>query len=161
MEPNTIMLVLGCPSASARGATHSADRRNHPLNRSSYSPIPPRATKKILLGPLRWPPRPSHRAPPSCDRTLTPPSPARAPILRRAASSLRPLHLRAAIHSVSDRPSTVVRPIRSQPSRPRRAPPRPPPRCHREKVVAGRDIVSRGRIKDTTAGRTRMLQMHV
>jgi hypothetical protein len=36
----------------------------------------------------------------------------------------------------------------------------PPPQCRQEKIVAGQDIVSRGRLK-TPRQEDRMLQMHV
>jgi hypothetical protein len=154
------MLVLRHPSTSEHGVTHSADCRGHPLDRSSRSPIPPRTTKKSCSDPLRWPPRPSLPAPrapgysAAIPRARTHPAPHNAaprPLRLRAAltpsSAGHPLCLWSAIHSASvcptlpprghpSRPSTAARPIRSQPSRPRRAPP-PPPRHHQEKIIVG------------------------
>jgi hypothetical protein len=121
--------------------SHSDGRRSHPRVRR----VRPAASR-------------CHYAPPSCARSLTPPSPVRAPIPhytappRAHSASTWPSTLSSAtIHSSStcptppprshpSRPSTATCPIRTHPWRP-----------HRLLQSA----------EDTTAGRTRMLQMHV
>jgi hypothetical protein len=115
-----ITLVLGRPSAFGHDTTHSADRRGHSLDHSSHSPIPPRATKKTSCSvqPAAAVAIPTHAV---CPRALTPPSLARAPILRNTMPPPYPLHLRVAItpsppghllrlrapHSISAWPSTL------------------------------------------------------
>jgi hypothetical protein len=193
------MLVLGRSSASGRGATRSADRRSHPLDCSSHSPISPHATKKnparsTPLAAAAIPACATCARPPQaatvCLGPLTPPSPARthpAPARAHSTSAWPSLRLRAVItpspaghphglraphsafarpstpssaghplalcvpHFASARPSTAARPICSQPSWPQRAP-LPPSRCHRVKVSAGQDIISRGRLKTRQQG---------
>jgi hypothetical protein len=152
--------------------THSANCHGHPTPLSHPVRLTPK--KKIMLVPLYWPPRSLPRAPHPPGRLTLPPC---IPILRPTAHSgiprarthptphnaaaLHPLRLRAAIHSVSARPSTLPSraPLhlcaairhRHPPPHAQSAPP-PPPRHHREKVVAGQDIVSCGRPKTPRQG---------
>jgi hypothetical protein len=112
----------------------------------------------IPVGRVR--PAASHRhcVPPSCARSLTPPSPIRAPIPHRPT----PTPSLATIHSASTRPTLPSHNHLSRPStaaHPIRTHPRGHSVHHHHCRWSGHRLPWSA--EDTIAGRTHMLQMHV